>query len=289
MNPHDCILRNDVVSPGDDRRRTWPTILVDDSIKTRLLHHAALAFKLRQSLPFTATGLHGLILMHGPPGTGKTTLARGLPYELTRIVGAVRLIEINPHGLMSAEHGQSQQQVSRLLEEIVPGQADDGKPTVVLIDEVESMAVARAEASLAANPVDVHRATDSMLTALDRSAAAHGHIVWVATSNFPSALDDAFRSRADVEIEVPLPGLEGVQAILRDALATLGTEFPELKRLAESERLADVAALVPNLDGRRTRKMVIEGLAHRQETTIDPNRLTVDDLSNAARHIGEER
>src|ERR1035441_2419938 len=61
-----------------------------------------------------------------------------------------RLIEIHPHGLMSAEHGQTQQAVSELLLEYLPDLASDGIPTVVLLDEVESMAVARSAASLSA-------------------------------------------------------------------------------------------------------------------------------------------
>jgi AAA+ superfamily predicted ATPase len=272
-------------SSDDD---TWASIIVSDSVKERLLHHAVLALTLRRDLPFGTTALHGLILLFGPPGTGKTTLARGLPFKLAPIAGGtIRLVEINPHGLMSAEHGQSQQQVSRLLEEVVPGLADDGLPTVVLIDEVESMAVARAEASLSANPVDVHRATDAVLTALDRSASQHPNIVWVATSNFESALDAAFRSRADAAIEVPRPGAAGVYAILCDALEAFGNAYPELKRLAGSPGLREVAELASDLDGRRTRKLVIEAFARRRETTIDPNKLTIEDLREATAHRTE--
>ena len=58
----------------------------------------------------------------------------------------MRLVEVNPHGLMSAEHGQSQQLVMQLLCDHVPALADDGKPTVVLLDEVEAVCVARSTA-----------------------------------------------------------------------------------------------------------------------------------------------
>src|SRR5262249_13311861 len=145
------------------------------------------------------TALHGLVLMYGPPGTGKTTLGRGVAVQLAGMVpgGHARLIEIDPHGLMSAEHGQSQQRVTELLVEHVPLLADDGMRTVVLLDEVESMAVARRAASLSANPADVHRATDAVLTAVDRLTLEHPHVITVATSNFVRSLDEAFRSRAD--------------------------------------------------------------------------------------------
>ena len=81
----------------------------------------------------------------------------------------------------------------------------DGTPTIVLLDEVESMAVARGAASLQANPADVHRATDAVLTALDDIAARAPHVFTVATSNFLEALDGAFVSRADIVVDVPLP------------------------------------------------------------------------------------
>src|SRR3954453_5106377 len=192
--------------PSDELSDAWGSIVGCDQVKGRLLNQAVLALRLRGVLPFDTTALHGLILMYGPPGTGKTTLARGVAQEMCPLVGgAVRLIGINPHGLMSAEHGQSQERVFELLCEHIPLLADDKKPTVVLLDEVESMAVARSAASLSANPADVHRATDAVLMALDRNARPPPHLLTIATLNFTTALDEAFRSRADVGIEVPLP------------------------------------------------------------------------------------
>ena len=286
MNIHDCITRN-TLAPTDELESLWDSIIVPDDVKSRLVHHTVLAFRLRQELPFDATALHGLILLYGPPGTGKTTLARGLANHLAPVLGCTRLIEVNPHGLMSAEHGQSQQRVAELLSEIVPALADDGKPTLVLIDEVESMAVARSEASLGANPVDVHRATDAVLTALDANTVKYPHIVWLTTSNFTEALDGAFRSRADATIEVPMPGAAGVQRILQDTLQRYGVAFPQLKSLADAPKLRQVAEQLGHLDGRQTRKFIVDALAQRLETAIDPNALTIADLTTAAKLIKE--
>jgi len=120
----------------------------------RLRNQSLLSLMVRPELPFAVTALHGLSTLYGPPGTGKTTLARGLPAQIAQYVSGaeVRRIEVNPHGLMSAEHGQSQQRVSELLTEHVPALASDRMPTVVVLDEVESMAVARSAASLSAKP-----------------------------------------------------------------------------------------------------------------------------------------
>lgn len=284
MNPLDSITNNTIITAGS-AERPWSSIIVPTEVKERLLNQTLLAFTLRRSLPFSITALHGLVLLFGPPGTGKTTLARGLPIELTAAMPKIRLIEVNPHGLMSAEHGQSQQHVARLLEEAIPEFADDGLPTLVLIDEVESMAVARSEASLAANPVDVHRATDAVLTALDRSTETHPNIVWIATSNFTDALDGAFRSRADAAIEVPLPGPAGVERILRTTLSSYAEHFPDLKRLADSPAVAKMASIAGDLDGRQARKLVAEALAGRREVAVNPNVLTVEDLKQAVSRL----
>ena len=246
----------------------------------------ARALRLRSELPFEATSLHGLLLLYGLPGTGKTTLARGVVQELAPLVGGrARLIEVNPHGLMSAEHGQSQQRVVDLLCARVPQYADDGMPTIVLLDEVESITVARSAASLSANPADVHRATDAVLTALDRNARAHPHVLTIATSNFTEALDEAFLSRADVAIELPLPDADGIRAILERTLSEFGERYPELRSLAEGQQLTPVAQALIGLDGRRVRKAITEALALRRQTVLDPNRLRRQDLLAAAHRL----
>ena len=265
----------------------WDCIVVDRSIKDRLLRSAALSLRLRADLPFETTALHGLSILYGPPGTGKTTLARGLAYQLAPLTTqrSTRLIEINLHGLMSAEHGQSQRRVTELLTDYVPSLVDDGVPTVVLLDEVESMVVARNQASLAANPADVHRATDAVLTAIDSNASSLPHLVFVATTNFTGSIDEAFLSRADVAICVPAPDAAGVLAILKATLDAMSTAYPRLSRLARDSGLEQVAAALAGLDGRRVRKSVSEAMLGRIETVIQPGDLTVDDLLSAAQRV----
>ena len=211
-------------------------------------------------------------------------LARGLAGELAEYVSGnqVRLVEVNPHGLMSAEHGLSQQRITELLAEHVPQLADDGMPTIVLLDEVVSMTVAPSAASLSANPADVHRATDAVLTALDDNAARHPHLFVVATSNFTDTLDSAFLSRSDTAILVPMPTVPAIAQILATTLRAFAALDPALGHLAESAPLMRIATLLDGVDGRQARKFITEAMSRRLETVLNPGVLTGADLLEAA-------
>lgn len=273
-----------IVMPDPAYAGHWEAIVVPPERKDRLLHHALLAWGVRGRIPFETSAVHGLAVLLGPPGTGKTTLARGLAYTASQALQArrCRLVEIHPHGLMSAEHGQTQQAVSELLLEHLPELTEDGTPTIVLLDEVESMAVARSAASLSANPVDVHRATDAVLTALDDLTRRAPHLFFVVTSNYPEGLDAAFLSRADVVLDIGLPDAEALQRILGDTLRAWGAAYPGIERLADGPSLATTARALQGVDGRQARKLVPQAIAGRLECALAPQTLTAADLLRAA-------
>lgn len=272
--------------PGDHHDGPWDHIVVPAGTKERLLNHALLTLVHGRALATLAGLPHGLIVLAGPPGTGKTTLARGLAQTAARALsprGATTYVEIDPHAFPSEMLGESQRNITRLMTDTIPELAARRPHTVVLIDEVESFAVRRSSASFATNPVDVHRATDALLAGIDSVAKQHPRVLFVTTTNFSDAVDEAFLSRADLVMHLDLPDAETIARILRHSLHELAGVWPGVAPLAQDEGLhAKLAARCEGWDGRRTRKLVLSALTQRGEVTLDPGLLTADDLLAAA-------
>ena len=279
--------------PADHHDGPWDHIVTPPGVKERLLNHALLTLLHGPALATMAGLPHGLIILAGPPGTGKTTLARGLAQMAARGVakrGATTYLEIDPHAFPSELLGESQRNITRLMMDTIPELAARRPHTIVLVDEVESFAVRRSAASFGANPVDVHRATDALLAGIDAVAADLPRVLFLATTNFVEAVDEAFLSRADLVVQLSLPDTATIAQIIRHSLDELAALWSGTRGLVRDDGLhAKLAAACAGLDGRRVRKLVLSALALRQEVTRDPNQLTADDLLTAVEYLADDR
>ena len=267
--------------PDPAWRERWDRIVVPPRTKERILSYLLFALRYRGRVSGVGLPIHGVLLLAGPPGTGKTTLAAGLANEAARELGGPLLfVEIDPHSFPSQMLGESQRAVSRLFERTLPDLARRGSPTVILLDEVEALAVSRAGASLETNPVDVHRATDAVLAGVDLVARTCPNVVFVATTNHASGVDVAFLSRADLVEQIGPPGPEAIVRILGDTMGELvradGIDGEALRTLAS-------ACAERGLDARQVRKLVLRAACSSPTLALAPERLTIADVASALR------
>lgn len=276
--------------PDEALGKLWSSIVVSESLRARLLSQAALNFTVRARVGRDVLPLHGIILLTGLPGTGKTSLAKGLAHRVAETFPkqSFRLLEVEPHSLTSSAMGKTQRAVSELFAQTIAEAAAQG-PTIVLLDEVETLAVDRSRLSMDANPIDIHRATDAVLVQLDLLAERYPHLLFIATSNFPDAIDDAFTSRCDLVLEVPLPDAQARAAILTQCLEGVGRTFTGIGALARAGGIERCAAECDGLDGRAIRKMVANAMANDPATALNPNNLTLDHLIAAAKDARVQR
>jgi len=271
--------------PNAEFAAAWQSIKIYSSQRERLVAQAVLAFQMRKKFPFELVPMHGLLVLAGPPGTGKTTLARGLANEVARVVGKVRFLGIDPHALASSSLGKSQREVTKLFNQTIPEHATE-MPCVVLLDEVETLAADRARLSLEANPVDVHRATDAALAGIDALTRTHRNVVLIATTNFERAVDRALMSRADWIERIESPNAEARFQIIDEMLTAFAGEWPAIAKLQKSAQ--QFVAASDGLDGRRLRKALTASFASSIETARDPSTLTAAQVLTAITSFSQE-
>lgn len=268
--------------PAEDLSDHWESLVLPAGAKERLLNHAMFSLLHRGQLRATRTALQGLLLFSGPPGTGKTTAARGLANTVAEQLadhGTTGYVEIDPHALPSELLGESQRKAARLLDSSLPELAGAHTFTVVMIDEVEAFATSRSRASFETNPVDVHRATDAVLTGLDALAQRDPRLLLIATTNVPEAVDEALMSRADLVVGFDPPSADLAAEIVRDTILELARQWQSLAALVEDDSaLAEIGERCAGLDGRRIRKAVIAGITIDAATSRDPSRLSLENV-----------
>jgi transitional endoplasmic reticulum ATPase len=189
------------------------------------------------------------VLLHGPPGTGKTLLAKAVANETN-----ANFYSIGGPEIMSKFYGESEERLREVFKE-----AQENAPSIIFIDEIDSIAPKREEVS-----GDVEKRVVSQLLTLMDGISSRGKIVVIGATNRPNALDPALRrpGRFDREIEIGIPDEQGRLDIL--LIHTRGMPLTEDVDLASIARVthgfvgADLEALSKEAAIRSLRRILPE-------------------------------
>ncbi len=162
------------------------------------------------------------VLLYGPPGTGKTLLAKAVAGETN-----AHFISISGPEIMGKYYGESEERLREIFK-----QAEENSPSIIFIDEIDSIAPKRDEVT-----GEVEKRIVSQLLALMDGMKSRGKVVVIAATNRPDSIDPALRrpGRFDREIEIGIPDDEGRYDIL--SIHTRGMPIDEkvdLKQISKT-------------------------------------------------------
>ncbi|MCU0490891.1 MAG: CDC48 family AAA ATPase [Chloroflexaceae bacterium] len=193
------------------------------------------------------------VLLHGPPGCGKTLIARAVAHETS-----AHFITINGPEIIDKMYGASEANLRGIFEE-----ARKKAPTIIFIDEIDSIAPKREDMS---GDRQIERRVVAQLLTLMDGLDARGNIMVIAATNLPNSLDPALRrpGRFDREIGISVPDKIGRQEILdihtrgmplapdvdmeRLAAITHGFVGADLEALSREAAMGALRRLLPDID-----------------------------------------
>ena len=196
------------------------------------------------------------VLLHGPPGTGKTLLAKAVANETN-----ANFYSIGGPEIMSKFYGESEEKLREIF-----NQAQENAPSIIFIDEIDSIAPKREEVS-----GDVEKRIVSQLLTLMDGLKARGKVVVIAATNRPNAIDPALRrpGRFDREIEIGIPDEEGRHDILQIhtrgmpleqdidlksyAKVTHGFVGADLEMVAKEAAMRSLRRIIPEINLKETK------------------------------------
>ncbi|MCJ8745519.1 hypothetical protein PDJAM_G00131160 [Pangasius djambal] len=186
--------------PAAEFHGVWESLVYEEGIKTQLLDYVSTAiFFSDKNVDSNLVAWNRVVLLHGPPGTGKTSLCKALAQKLSiRLSGRYsygQFVEINSHSLFSKWFSES------------------GKL-------VESLTAARNASQAGTEPSDAIRVVNSVLTQLDQ-IKRHPNVVILTTSNVTEKIDLAFVDRADIKQYIGLPSAQAIFNIYLSCLEEL--------------------------------------------------------------------
>jgi len=136
------------------------------------------------------------VLLYGPPGTGKTLLAKAVAGETN-----AHFISLSGPEIMGKHYGESEERIREIF-----SQAEENSPSIIFIDEIDSIAPKRDEVS-----GELEKRIVSQLLTLMDGMKSRGKVVVIAATNRPDSIDPALRrpGRFDREIEIGIPDEDG--------------------------------------------------------------------------------
>ncbi len=219
------------------------------------------------------------VLLHGPPGCGKTLVARAVANE-----SDAYFIAINGPEIMGKFYGESEHRLRQVFDD-----AEKNAPSIIFIDEIDAIAPKREEVT-----GEVERRVVAQLLALMDGLKARGQVIVIGATNRPNALDPALRrpGRFDREIEIGVPDRDGRREILQ--IHTRGMPLAEdvnLDRVADMTHGfvgADLAALCREAAMKALRRYLPE--MDLDEEVIPPHvlekiKITMKDFLDALKEI----
>ncbi|MBK7385717.1 MAG: CDC48 family AAA ATPase [Methanothrix sp.] len=218
------------------------------------------------------------VLLHGPPGTGKTLIARAVAGETE-----ANFISISGPEIVSKFYGESEQRLRQIFDE-----ATKSAPSIIFIDEIDSIAPKREEVS-----GDLERRVVAQILSLMDGLSSREEVIVIAATNRPNALDPAIRrgGRFDREIEIGIPNRNGRLEVLY--VHTRGMPLDEsldLMEIADATHGcvgADLYALCKEA-ARRTLERALPDLDVKEDIpmdVLDNLRVTREDFLSALKKI----
>jgi transitional endoplasmic reticulum ATPase len=219
------------------------------------------------------------VLLYGPPGTGKTLLAKAVAGETS-----AHFISLSGPEIMGKYYGESEERIREIFK-----QAEENSPSIIFIDEIDSIAPKRDEVS-----GEVEKRIVSQLLTLMDGMKSRGKVVVIAATNRPDSIDPALRrpGRFDREIEIGIPDDEGRHEIL--SIHTRGMPIDEkvdLKQIAKVTHGfvgADLEILSKEAAMRSLRKILPEiNLSEEKVSTeiLQKIKITSNDFRDALKEV----
>ncbi|MBT8242316.1 MAG: CDC48 family AAA ATPase [Nitrosopumilus sp.] len=220
------------------------------------------------------------VLLYGPPGTGKTLLAKAVAGETN-----AHFISLSGPEIMGKHYGESEERIREIF-----NQAEENAPSIIFIDEIDSIAPKRDEVS-----GELEKRIVSQLLTLMDGMKSRGKVVVIAATNRPDSIDPALRrpGRLDREIEIGIPDDEGRFDIL--SIHTRGMPIDEkvdLKQISKTTHGfvgADLEVLSKEAAMRSLRRILPEIDLDEEKVSseiLQKIKITSEDFRDALKEVG---